>query len=76
MRADLGLASDSTEVAGVVTACLMGLAIGQPGRGPPADRFDRKPTFYLGHGIYCSGRSSRPSLAAENRRELTYTKKI
>lgn len=62
VRADLGLASDSIEAAGVVTACRMGLAIGQPGYGLLADRFGRKPTFYPGSGIYCSGRLSRPSL--------------
>lgn len=55
VRADLGLAPDSTEVAGVVTAYLMGLAIGQLGYGPLADRFGRKPTLYLGYGIYLFG---------------------
>lgn len=55
MRADLGLAADSTEVAGVVTAYFFGLAIAQVGYGPLADRFGRKPILYAGYGIYMLG---------------------
>lgn len=67
MRADLGLAPDSTEVAATVTTYLMGLAIGQLGYGPLADRFGRKPTLYLGYGIYLLGAAASalaPTLAA------------
>ncbi len=55
MRADFGLPPDSTEVAGVVTAYFFGLALGQIVYGPLADRFGRKPTLYLGYGIYMAG---------------------
>ena len=52
IRAELGLASDSTAVAGLVTAYFMGLAVGQLAYGPLADRFGRRPALYLGYGIY------------------------
>jgi len=55
MRSELGLAADSTEVAGVVTAYFFGLAIAQVVYGPLADRFGRKPTLYLGYGVYLFG---------------------
>lgn len=55
MRTDLGLAPDSTALAGVVTAYLLGLALAQVAYGPLADRFGRKPTLYVGYGIYIVG---------------------
>jgi len=55
MRADLGLPPDSTELAGVVTAYLLGLAAGQLVYGPLADRFGRRPTLFLGFGVYAVG---------------------
>lgn len=55
MRADFGLAADSTQVAGVVTTYFFGLALGQVVYGPLADRFGRKPTLYLGYGVYILG---------------------
>lgn len=55
MRLDLGLAPDSTQVAGVITAYFFGLALGQVVYGPLADRFGRKPILYLGYGVYLVG---------------------
>lgn len=55
MRADLGLPADSTALAGAVTFYLLGLAIAQLIYGPMADRFGRKPTLYVGYGIYMIG---------------------
>lgn len=55
IRADLGLPSDSTAVAGLVTAYFLGLAAGQLLYGPIADRFGRRPALYLGYGIYGGG---------------------
>lgn len=55
IRADLGLAADSTAVAGLVTAYFLGLAGGQVVYGPLADRYGRRPALYLGFGIYGLG---------------------
>ena len=52
MRATFGLEPDSTDVARVVTAFFLGLAIGQIFYGPFADRFGRKPVLYASFGIY------------------------
>jgi MFS transporter, DHA1 family, multidrug resistance protein len=55
IRADLGLPADSTAVAGLVTAYFVGLAVGQLGYGPVADRFGRRPALYAGYVIYLLG---------------------
>jgi DHA1 family bicyclomycin/chloramphenicol resistance-like MFS transporter len=55
MRADFGLASDSTETAAVITVFFFGLAAAQIFYGPLADRFGRKPAVYLGLGIFIAG---------------------
>ncbi|HSJ44095.1 MAG TPA: multidrug effflux MFS transporter [Euzebyales bacterium] len=52
IRGDLGLPSDSTAVAGLITAYFLGLAIGQLGYGPIADRFGRRPTMFAGYAVY------------------------
>jgi MFS transporter, DHA1 family, multidrug resistance protein len=52
MRSDLGLAADSTAVAGLVTAYFLGLAFGQLAYGPIADRYGRRRALYIGYGIY------------------------
>lgn len=66
MRADLGLPSDSTALAGLVTTYFVGLAAGQLVLGPLADRFGRKPVLYLGFAGYAIGAMGAmlaPSLA-------------
>ena len=55
IRRDLQLAPDSTAVAGMVTAYFVGLAVGQLGYGPIADRYGRKPALYIGYAIYAVG---------------------
>lgn len=55
MRRELGLAADSTAVAGLVTAYFLGLALGQLGYGPLADRYGRRAALYLGYGVYAVG---------------------
>lgn len=55
MRADLGLAPDSTAITGLITAYFLGLALGQLVYGPLADRFGRRPIMFLGYGIYALG---------------------
>jgi MFS transporter, DHA1 family, multidrug resistance protein len=55
IREDLGLASDSTAVAGLVTAYFVGLAVGQLFYGPLADRYGRRPILYAGYLIYGLG---------------------
>ena len=55
IREELGLPADSTAVAGLVTAYFLGLAVGQIGYGPLADRFGRRPMLYVGYSIYAVG---------------------
>ena len=66
IRAAFGLESESTAVAGIVTAYFVGLALGQIVWGPVADRFGRKPTLYVGLAVYMAGAAASalsPSLA-------------
>ena len=55
IRDHFGFADDSTRVAQVVTAFLLGMALAQFFYGPLADRFGRKPILYLGFAIYFAG---------------------
>lgn len=55
MREHFGLAPDSSRVAQVVTAFLIGLALAQYFYGPLADRFGRKPVLYAGLLLYALG---------------------
>lgn len=55
MRDDFGLAADSTQVGATITVFFLGLAAAQLVYGPLADRWGRKPTLYLGLGIYVFG---------------------
>lgn len=55
IRADLGLAPDSTAVTGLITAYFLGMAVGQLAYGPLADRFGRRTTLFVGYGIYALG---------------------
>jgi DHA1 family bicyclomycin/chloramphenicol resistance-like MFS transporter len=59
MRADFGLAPDSTAISWVLTAFFLGLAAGQLVYGPMSDRFGRKPMLYAGLAIYVVG-GTRP----------------
>jgi DHA1 family bicyclomycin/chloramphenicol resistance-like MFS transporter len=66
IRADLGLAPASTAVTGLLTAYFLGLASGQLLYGPISDRFGRKPTLYVGYGVYALGAAAAtlaPSLS-------------
>ncbi len=66
IRSDLGLAPDSTAVAGLVTTYFLGLAVGQLFYGPMSDRFGRKPLMMVGFGVYAIGALTSalaPSLA-------------
>lgn len=67
IRSAFGLPSDSTAVAGIVTAYFVGLAIAQLFYGPVADRFGRKATLYAGYSLYvvgAVGAAFAPSLVA------------
>jgi len=55
IRAEFGLAEDSTAVAGLVTMFLFGLAVSQVFFGVLSDRFGRKPILYVGIAIYVAG---------------------
>ena len=55
IRTDLGLPEGSSAVTGLVTAYVLGLAIGQLGYGPVADRFGRRRALYIGYAAYGAG---------------------
>ena len=55
IRRDLQLPPNSTAVAGLITTYFIGLALGQLFYGPIADRYGRRPTLYVGYGIYAIG---------------------
>lgn len=55
IRADFGLAPDSTAAAGLITTFLLGLAVSQVFYGVLADRFGRKPILYTGIALYIAG---------------------
>lgn len=66
IRADFGVAPDSTAAAGLITTFLLGLAVSQIFYGLLADRFGRKPILFAGIGIYLFGAVTSafaPSLA-------------
>jgi MFS transporter, DHA1 family, multidrug resistance protein len=52
IKADLGLAAESTAVTGLITTYFLGLAAGQLVYGPIADRYGRKRALYIGYGVY------------------------
>lgn len=67
MRREFGLASDSTQVAQLITAFFIGLAAGQLVYGPLSDRFGRKPLLFAGLTVYvvaAASASFAPSLGA------------
>jgi len=55
MRADFGLAADSTDTAAIITLFFLGMAAAQLIYGPLADRFGRKPVLYGGLTVFVSG---------------------
>lgn len=55
LRTELGLPADSTAVSGLITAYLLGLALGQLGFGPLSDRLGRRPALALGLALYLAG---------------------
>jgi DHA1 family bicyclomycin/chloramphenicol resistance-like MFS transporter len=55
IRAEFGMAADSTAAAGLITTFLLGLASSQLVYGVMADRFGRKPVLYAGIGLYIIG---------------------
>lgn len=66
IREAFALPSDSTAVAGVVTAYFIGLAVAQIFWGPIADRYGRKVTLNAGLALYTAGALAAalaPSLA-------------
>jgi MFS transporter, DHA1 family, multidrug resistance protein len=52
MREGFGLASDSNDIAAVITFFFLGLAAGQLLWGPLSDAFGRKKILYLGLAVY------------------------
>lgn len=55
IRAEFGLASDATSVAGLVTAFIVGFGLGQFPAGLLADRFGRRPVLWGGLALYIFG---------------------
>lgn len=55
IRAEFGLASDATSVAGLVTAFIVGFGLGQFPAGLLADRFGRRPVLWGGLALYIVG---------------------
>jgi len=52
IRADFGLAADSTAVAALVTVYFLGMAVGQIPYGVLSDRFGRRPIVFAGLSLY------------------------
>lgn len=55
IREDFGLEPDSTAVAGLVTAYILGMSVSQLMYGILSDRFGRKPLIYVGLAVYLAG---------------------
>jgi len=55
VRAEFGLASDATQVAGLVTAFIVGLGLGQLPAGILADRYGRRAVLWGGLAVYVVG---------------------
>jgi MFS transporter, DHA1 family, multidrug resistance protein len=55
IRESYGMPADSTAVAGLVTAYILGLAASQLVYGIMSDRYGRKPLLYAGIGLYIVG---------------------
>jgi DHA1 family bicyclomycin/chloramphenicol resistance-like MFS transporter len=55
VRAEYGLATDATGVAGLVTAFIVGFGLGQLPAGILADRYGRRPVLWGGLAVYMVG---------------------
>ena len=55
IRDELGLAPDSTAVGALVTAYLVGLAVGQLAWGPLSDRYGRRSILHASYALYTLG---------------------
>jgi DHA1 family bicyclomycin/chloramphenicol resistance-like MFS transporter len=55
IRAEYGLAADSTAPSRLITSFFLGLAVGQLVYGPLSDRLGRKPMLYAGLAVYVVG---------------------
>lgn len=55
LRTEYGLAADSTAVAGIITAYVVGSAVGTLAYGPLSDKIGRKPSLYGGFLLYAVG---------------------
>ena len=55
IRVAFDLRDGSADTGRIVTVFFLGLALAQMVYGPLADRFGRKPTLYLGIGVYLAG---------------------
>ena len=67
LRTAFDLPDDSTRVAGIITAYVIGTAVGTLVYGPVSDRFGRKPALYGGFFLYAlgaAGSALSPSLGA------------
>ena len=67
MRADLGLAPDSTAVGAIITSFFAGLAVGQAAYGPLADRYGRRPVLraaFVGYVVFALAASAAPGLGS------------
>ena len=67
LRAAFDLPADSTRVAGIITAYVIGTALGTLAYGPLSDRFGRKPALWVGfvlYGLGAAGSALSPSLGA------------
>ncbi len=53
IRAEYGMATDSTQVTWVITAYFFGMAIGPWFYGPLSDRIGRRKPLYAGLALYC-----------------------